>query len=452
MPISKSVKNHLKKASRDDLELAVSRLRRHVRTHRWIGSGNKYAKFYKRNLPGKKKTTDVIRRGGGNLEQAQIADYIAASVFTHCSDGWSLLGRAINLQNKGDMNSCVHLSYYAELRGAMSLLASEGIGVFSDPHVILTNSTAGAVVINSAGGTHSFVWQALEYWAMRKPSSEILGEIITPGSIKLSDWFDAFNIQTYLRPVASVWLKTWGVDIKNFEDDKVLRNHSSYRPSRILPRLLVSAEDSLYFSSEIWRMCEPDSASRFNEIDKQLLRESLDKIYKKSIRPFANVTYVQWIEKGVSRLGMTPAVQSEWTKFLTWNVNSSKSLLLMEAAGNSSVEDANYHLQVLARAALLLRISTGISGKLLRDAGFNKDDLEFWWKPYAVDHGIISPNYIVSDFLDLWDDIGVVLQDIENWKSSNSMPYSYNQLARNLSHELSLLSECERVALWGLGI
>jgi len=460
MAASTVLKKQLKRASRDAVKTAITKLRRHISNQHWIGLNNIYAKLYRRNPVDHHSPSDVIFRGR-NLQQRQISDYVAASIFTHCGDGWSLLGRALNLQGKGDVSSCVHLAYYAELRAAMSLLATEGIGVFNKQHVIMTGSTSGVIptTLNGTGRTHKFVWDVLEYWANRKLSSEILGEIITPGSIPLSDWFNAFGVQTYLQSVGSAWLKTWGIDIKRFGEDQILRNHSSYRPSRILPKIIVPADDSLSFSSELWKMCEPDSGSRFNEIDKHLLRESLAKIYITSIPPFAdphtttnNAKYKLWIEQGITHLGLVPEVQVNWVNFLTWNIQPNTSRIIESAAGTASVEDPAYHLQVLARAVLLLRISTGISGKLLRETGFTKDDLKFWWHPYATDHGLIKKTMLVSDFMDLWSDIDVAIQDIETWKSSNPAPYSYNQLARNVSHQLSLLGECERISLWGLGI
>jgi hypothetical protein len=66
-----------------------------------------------------------------------LAQYIAASSILHCADGWSYLGRAINCLLKGDPHRVVHLAYYAELRAALSLLASEAIGVFSRNNFVI---------------------------------------------------------------------------------------------------------------------------------------------------------------------------------------------------------------------------------------------------------------------------------------------------------------------------
>ncbi len=451
MPASITLKKQLRRASRDAIKEAVIRLKTHLSAKRWIGQQNIYARLYIR------KPSEPIR--STNLKQRQIADYIAASIFTHCSDGWSLLGRSLNLHIKGDTNSSVHLAYYAELRAAMSILATEGIGVFNSKHVILTGATPNAVITTGGTRTHKFVWDVLEHWADRKLSAQILAEVITPGSIPLSGWLAAFGVSTHLHPVGRSWLRSWGVDIKQFGDDQILRNHSSYRPSRIVPRPVILAQDALSFSSELWQMCEPSTASRFNEIDRHLLRDSLAQIYQNAIPPFVDpkkpanlAAYKSWIERGITSLGFTAAVQANWVDFLTWKIQPDRPRILEEAGGTASIDEPNYHLQVLARAVLLLRISTGVGSKMLQEVGFTKDDLEFWWHPYAVDHGLIDHTLPVADFLDLWSDIGIALQDIEDWRSSNPVPYSYNQLSRNISNQLSLLGECERISLWGLGI
>jgi len=444
------LKTHLRKASRDAIKEAVRRLRPHLSSGQWIGLRNIYSRSYKRN------SSEVIIRGRP-LRQRQIQNYIAASIFTHCGDGWSLLGRALNVQIKGDASNSVHLAYYAELRAAMSILGSIGIGVFNRTHVIVTDRATRSVIVPGQKGTHKFTWEALEHWADRKLSAETLAEIITPGSITLSVWLNAFGASSNLHPIGRSWLKSWGVDIKQFGDDQVLRNHSSYRPSRILPKTNTPASDSLAFLSELWRMCEPNPSSRFDEIDRHLLRASLAEAYKAvngadPRLPANSAKYRAWIEERIPTLGFTPPIQSAWVDFITWHTQPNESRIIEEAGRFTSIDDPNYHLQVLARATLLLRISTGINGSLLREAGFTKTDLEFWWQPYVADHGLIQNGTAIADFLDLWADIDTALQDVRTWETSQGATYSYNDLIRNISQQIFRLSECERISLWGLGI
>ncbi|MFA5184400.1 MAG: hypothetical protein WC456_02625 [Patescibacteria group bacterium] len=450
------LKESLRNASRDSIKEAIKNLRPHFLSGQWIGTGNIYAKYYKTNA-----YKDLLTRRS-SLKDKQIKDYIAASVFNHCGDGWSLLGRALSLHIKGDGNSSIHLAYYAELRAAMSLLASEGIGVFNNRHVIVKD---GAVDLTpslkrknrSLGRTHQFVWMALEHWTDRRLSADTLANIICPGSITLFEWLDAFGVANNIHPIGSKWMRLWGIDIKQFGDDQILRNYSSYRPSRILPKSNTTAPHSLAFFSELWRMCEPSPSSRFNEIDKHLLRSSLSQAYKAvyGIEPHTSTNlddYRAWIEKKIITLNFSAPVQKEWVNFLTWAIQPDDSKIIEEAGKFTSVDDPSHHLQVLARATLLLRISTGINAKLLKEAGFTKKDLEFWWGPYAVDNGIIKNAGAISNFLDLWDDVNIALQDIMVWEKSQSKNYTYSDLVMDISKPILRLSECERISLWGLGI
>ncbi|MDD5721371.1 MAG: hypothetical protein PHT16_02910 [Candidatus Pacebacteria bacterium] len=449
-----SLKKQLRNASPDAIKEGVKNLRSHISVRRWINPQNRYSKSYQRNPANRGNPTEVIARGR-SLYQRQIENYIAASIFNHCSDGWSLLGRALNLHIKGDSSSSVHLAYYAELRAAMSILGSIGVGVFNRTHVIVTNTTRRSVTTSSQKGTHKFTWEALEHWADRKPSAETLSEIITPGSIALSVWLGAFNVN--LHPIGRSWLKSWGIDIKQFGDDQILRNHSSYRPSRILPKTNAPAPDSLSFLNELWRMCEPNPSSRFDEIDKHLLRIGLAQSYRAvhgvdPRLPTHLANYRAWVMKHIPALGFALPIQNGWVDFLTWQTQPNESRIIEEASKVTSTDHPNHHLQVLARATLLLRISTGINGSLIREAGFTKADLEFWWQPYATDYGLIKDGTTIADFLDLWTDIDAALQDIKTWENAQGTTYSYNDLIRGISQQMFSLSECERISLWGLGI
>lgn len=463
------LKIYLRNASGDAVKNDVAKLRAHLSEGHWVGINNIYTKSSGANIFKKR------RDGSSPIKQRQVRDYVAASIFNHCGDGWSLLGRALALHIKGDANSSVHLAYYAELRAAMSLLAVEGIGVFNGRHVVVSNTGAnltpetGVLLkglkisekekreIRGLGSTHKFVWMALEHWADRKLSAGKLSMIITPGSVSLADWFSAFDVDSSLGIVGSDWLKKWGIDIKYFGDDQNLRNHSSYRPTRMLPKRTTSAPDALSFLCELWRMCEPTPSSRFDEIDKHLLRISLSKAYKgvHGVDPklSSNINkYKTWVENKIPTLGLDLSIQNQWVRFLTWQIQPDDSRIIHEAGQFSSVDDPNHHLQVLARAILLLRIATGISGALLRNVGFTRSDLDSWWQPYAVDHGLIDGGIDALDFLDLWDEVNVALQDVDLWRSKNPAPYSYNQLVAAIARPILRLSECERISLWGLGI
>lgn len=443
-----SLKKSLRKASAHAVALAAESLKGHVQVGRWIGPKNVYAKVYKN--PRYKGISDSLKRVA--FRPHQINQYVAASVVTHCCDGWSQLGRAVQCQARGDSNAAVHLAYYAELRAAMSLLAAEGVGVFVNTHAVVGD---GSTTKTSKKRTHEFVWMALEHWAARQVSAKRISITITPGGISLKTWFDSFNITPSIHPIGEAWLKRWGIDIKQFADDRLLRNQASYRPSRISPRAQLPASDSLIFLKELWESCEPSPPSRFDHIDKHLLRSSLADAYQSinSTNPRTNMpAYRNWIQANIPKLNLNPKIEKVWVDFLTWSVSPQDSAVISKARLVSSSLQPDHHLQVIARATLLLRVATGAASALLTDAGFTRNDLSFWWQPYLIDNGISGAGNLPADFMDLWADADTAVQDVSNWQNGNPPTISYNDVLRGLASQMSTLSECERIALWGLAL
>ena len=103
--------------------------------------------------------------------------------------------------------------------------------------------------------------------------------------------------------------------------------------------------------------------------------------------------------------------------------------------------------QVLARATLLLRVATGSSADLLKEAGSTvKEALEFWWSSVAVRRRLWSDDDTPSSFTDLWQDIEEALSLSEQW------PQDYYTLWSDHAQEAATLVTTERVFLWGLEI
>jgi len=125
---------------------------------RWIGPRNRYAINTVKRI-----TADAPRRTPPSPKSLQLSQYIAASVILHCFDGWSYLSHSVESLLDGDIATAVHLAYYAELRAAMSFLASEGISIFDYKHFWCDNTGNYNVF---CGSTHTVVWQALEEWAV----------------------------------------------------------------------------------------------------------------------------------------------------------------------------------------------------------------------------------------------------------------------------------------------
>src|SRR5262245_50036590 len=119
-PLTKTGKQHLRKASRAPVGTYFQTLSPPDRRARWLQTNNKYrvrcTHRYECDLKASPPTVD----------HAGLTSYIAASGPCHVVDGWSFLGRAVDAALHGDPYTAIHLGYYAELRAAMSLLACEG--------------------------------------------------------------------------------------------------------------------------------------------------------------------------------------------------------------------------------------------------------------------------------------------------------------------------------------
>ena len=237
-------------------------------SNRWLHSANRYATGV---------VGEITRNVGPPSSQntQHLAQYIAVSTLLHCSDGWSFLGRSINALLNGDEGTALHLAYYAELRAAMSLLATQGIGAFDRRHFLIDGSNSVTAFPESAP-THVFVWDCVEAWAQTIHAANLLGEIIVPFEIKLSSWASPLGAAPIIRLSGQEWLKEWGMDLARFKDDRNARNTTSYRPTGLEFSNNGSVETATSFVRSMWSILRPTGSTGFGNLDRFLLRSLLD--------------------------------------------------------------------------------------------------------------------------------------------------------------------------------
>lgn len=147
---------------RSQMELTTAGLKRFLKRSTWIGKTNHYAHNVVAQLQAALPITAEHKRN--------LAQYIAASVALHSNDGWSYLGRSVACLLAGDTHRALHLAYYAELRAAMSLLASAGIGIFNNQHFIVPVAMgkfcADTVVSTSAANAGSALLATFPDWPL----------------------------------------------------------------------------------------------------------------------------------------------------------------------------------------------------------------------------------------------------------------------------------------------
>jgi len=337
------------------------------------------------------------------VNHRQLARYIGASAPVHAIDGWSCLGRAVDAALRGDAYSATHLGYYAELRAAMSLLGSEGVGIFQARHPILDGQ--GTTHPLSGIRTHSVIWPALSYWATRPQAATLLDDLVSPNAVRLSRWLTETGATIPLRAVAQHWLASWGLDLAVFDDDHDCRNLASYRPSEFRRPPRMDVHQLTAFVEELWQLFEPSAGRRFPNVERLLLRGAI-----RSGAPTLPTA------ADVQRLGLSVAESTNWAAFLR---RTDDPMPLRLAEEHASVEDPTCHLRIISRAALLLFVASAAARRLLVNAAYSPGDIFFWWGRHGEDRALWDIGSAPADPQDLWADIAQAISDSSAWRVSN---------------------------------
>ena len=429
MALKSNQKNTLNQASRSAIRKAMPRLKRYWSKKSWLSGHNPYRKNSIKQIDKDYKNNNKISNPN------QLSEYIAASAIVHCFDGWSYLGRALEAEMAGDPDAARHLGYYAELRAAMSVLASDGIGVFQNRHIIVTQNQK--CVSLYYRGTHAFVWEALKTWADLPAGSDILFRVIKPGGVPLREWLGQFSVGS--KFIASKWLQQWGLDLSQLIMDRKARNLASYRPTAFTSYGPRPIGDTMEAILRFWKICEPEAVGGFPVLDRHLLRHSLALVSpQKSL-------YENQLNTTLNALGPKGLSPDQWTEFLKHDNLQNIHRIIQDANAKDDPYHSEHSTQVLARATLLLRVATGSSADLLDQVGSNvKGNLSFWWMSAAVRRRLWSGSNSPSSFIDLWQDVDDALDSINQW------PQDYYTLWSDNAQEAATLATIERAFLWGL--
>jgi hypothetical protein len=444
MPLHPRNATALSGASTAAVEQTLASTRRFLNDGSWLGKRNRYVTNTVNVIKDELKTNGVL------TSPRNLAQYIAVSGVLHVADGWAYLGRAIIALLRGDPRRSLHLAYYAELRAAMSLLATEGIGVFSGDHFLVTgNCVVSRLPVKSP--THEFVWDVLQHWAGLAPTGSTLAEILHPYGRSLADWLQPVGGVAAFAPQARSWFEAWGMDLKELGNDREARNESSYRPGGLPTDWTLDATDAIAFVTDLWRMFEPSSTS-FEQIDQHLMRTALETIFearnnsrgaKKTAdrRGFVNAI--------VTNQGLGPATEELWVSFLLRETDAADPGLIL-AAGVPTRRVPQDAFGVISRACLLLRAASGLADRSLGRAGIDAERIRFWKERLLAGRGLWQPGEMPSS-ADLWTDVRDATIDVDELVSStNAQDRHLRHFAVELAQQLSVLGTCERIALWGI--
>jgi hypothetical protein len=440
----KKAKRPLRGASRPRIEDAVrTRTKRSCAKGRWLVKTNRYS----RNAI-QKFESDVGT--GGTVNVPHFHEYVAGSAPTHLIDGWSYVARACEALLRGDQPAAVHLAYYAELRAAMSLLAGGGIAVMKGPHAIV--DSAGAVVKVFGGGTHAFVWPALEWWSRPKSVRVALLSYLAVSGHRLDQWLTEFQSGTSAAAISAEWLSTWCMDLRRMSLDHDARNEVSYRPSQFRTRSAVQADRAVAFVTELWRLFEPAGAGKFEVLDRLLLRHAFEKAFfgihgvSATDRP---TEFHASVDGALSRLDVPSGERPAMAQFLTRNVVPHDPDPIRYAITLGASDEGDVAMQIIARAALLLRLASGSTNAMFRAAGIGTDDLAFWWKRFGTERGLWTSAAAPYAVTDVWADVEGGIAAADSWRAAAG-PHEYRNLRTSVGSFIGDITSFEVLSCWGL--
>lgn len=401
------------------------------------------------------KHADV--RKSYSIGQPKINSFLAASALSHLLDGWMYLSNAFNAILSGDEATAVHLGYYAELRSAMSILATEGIGVFNQKHIgafssntnreYPTNYYKGPSYKRPGSPTHVFVWDAMEKWSNSayKPNDEILKVFKVKGKdfYEITEYFHPSTGSSTLLTVQTVkdWLKEWCFDIKTYRNDRENRNEVSYRPQRIKNfDRNINFKNILNDLDGYWSVISPSNTDKFSLLDKYLLRKLFDNIYPNLV---TTETKRDLIENAFTQQGIN---DQTLFNFLNFEEPFENDHIIFRQASIKQTTP----LSIIARATLLLRISVGLVSQLYKAGGINKNELNFIWNNYAVENGFWPNGNPLENFDDLWGDIQPLLIDLQTDINTPEVDNSLYSIKQRNHESILYFGQINRACLWGM--
>ena len=381
-------------------------------------------------------------------QSSDFAEYMAAGTFVHCGDAWSYLGRAVDALLRGDLHAAVHLTYYAELRGAISLLSAEGVYV-GDYYTCVLDSAAAAVWV-SGMGTHQSIWNCLQAWNQSPRSSIVLGSILRPGGVELDAWVSNLPGGA-MGPLISDLLDRMKFDLQSFGHDRTRRNTASYNPSRL------SAEDlqpdaARRIVSNVWSALEPGANGTFPVIDRLLLRDilvsnfsSTHKVFDVNGEPTDETDWDKWeiwLDDLIPTQALSTALYDDLTEVPNETIDSS---FLAAAFADQQVNQnpVEYIEGMLIRATILLRLATGSCVKLLKDSGTDSSEIHPWADSLSIVRGLWPVGGAPDNKQDLWADTEIALEALDEDESEDLYG-----LLRTLAIHLPTFGQAERVVAW----
>jgi hypothetical protein len=376
------------------------------------------------------------------VELDELADYLALSSFCHSFEGWRYLAQSAISLLMGARDQAIHLAYYAELRAALSLLASSGVGILNSQHYAIT---ATGQVGWFSRPTHKATWAALREWANARPNGIRVIDCFQACGLSSETWAKACSIAPSLDEIGSQWLKDWGIDLERMSEDSLLRNEASYRPNLHPTAFEKVNEADLNFLNDV---CESVSmeGGQFENIDIMVIHDLCVKACELKYGD-TNPTCLQqiwgdiinWIALHEPTLNSTGIVD------IVRNATTLSSGRIMQWA-----DPTKRNVQgVISRALLLLRLAEALKKKDCEQMRLLNSAIG-WQSVMVHAYGLCANLWDgtnpISDYMILDEDRKDAQKKLEDWISANTT-FSPHKMWKEIPDALFNLCRFERVGV-----
>lgn len=386
------------------------------------------------------------------LTDAELVSLIAASGPNHCLDGWGFLARSVSSLVARDSHAARHFAYYAQLRGALSILAASGIGIFNGLNLYVDADGAISKLENSrenkwGAGTHDIVWPALDAWARIDDNAERFLEALAVRGVPILESIQSIWPSRQASSIVAPIVKNWALDLPLGTAHHVQRNISSYAPHQ-LNQISGEFREDMNFLAQTWELLRPSSPLGFDELDVHFLRQTLQMLHEDDNLELELADRVDLVDSPIATRyeELDSAIkQSVPLAFLMADRSVNEPSVFMLAR-----DDGSAPTSMISRAILLLRAATGFTNFVFSAAGMSVDgsDVRPWLDPLTAGRGFTMSNSPPDLMADLWDEVGFAVEDFKDVMSSDGI--EPRKLYSTESNGLPVVTQLERAGLWSL--
>lgn len=368
--------------------------------------------------------------GFAAADDTHLLEILAIRGPLHAIDGWAYLGRAANALICGKPHAARHLAYYGELRGALSILAMSGVGIFNRRNVVF--DVAGDRHTLATRDTHDMCWAALESWSKLEGSLDLIVRPMAIGTSSLLDPLAQFFPGSKFTGTCGYVMESWGFDLKQGASDRDERNWSSYQLTSLQP-IPTDPQEITDFLKMFWSLLRPDNF----ELERHLMRILLE-------AEMRAVGEVDLQGRMAAYQYLSAEVQSTVSEDFLLRVTEPYDHEFIVHVADNTTPARPYSM--LCRAALLLKLATKLVAERLSTSGIVPSiHFEAWWRQFGLENGLWSPTATPENVVDLWADIELALEDLARAPTDNR--FDWTTVAGSA---VTRLGELDRAGIWQL--